>query len=93
MFNNFNLGYLLGSDFQSVMMHSRVKPSVEDMNDKLDGFNVMAVNQMGVLFIFKINPPDRDVVCYSYGNDFKVVRDVVEVFSLIQNTCIAWCEV
>jgi len=93
MFGDFNLGYLVGSDFNTVMMNSRSHPDLNNMNKKLEGFNVVAVNQMGALFLFKINTPDREVECYSYGNDFKTKRDVVDVFSLIQNTCIAWCEV
>lgn len=93
MFDNFNLGYLVASDLQTVMAHSRYALHMGDGCEKLKDFNVVAVNQMGVLLLFKIIPPDRNVECYSYGNDIKTTRDVVEVFSLIQNTCIAWCEV
>jgi len=39
------------------------------------------------------NGVNRNVKCYSQGNGVLTNRDVVEVFHMIQNNCVAWCEI
>lgn len=43
--------------------------------------------------LFNIQYPNREVDVFSFGNGVQCKRDIVEVFNMIQNTCVAWCEV
>ena len=57
--------------------------------------NVMAILKVGAPIWFHINErgESRSVVCYSQGNGFTVIRDIDDVYNMIQNNCIAWCSI
>lgn len=55
--------------------------------------NIFAVHKSGFVMLFNILAPSRIVECYSFGNGIRTNRDVVDVFNMVQNDCVAWCEV
>lgn len=91
-FNQQGESYLLPSDLNTALGFCSSQPDVT----KLEGCNVIAVLPIGCYLLFAINPnnetpPNRSVKCYSEGNGMYIERDVVEVFNLIQQECVAWC--
>lgn len=90
--------YLLPTDLNTVLMMLNEMQSHPPDVTKLEGCNVIVVLPVGTYMLFSINPnnetpPNRNVKCYSQGNGMHTNRDVVEVFNLIQQNCIAWCEI
>lgn len=86
--------YLLPSDLNTVLGFCSSQPDLT----KLEDCNVIAVLPTAAWLLFAINPknetpPNRNVKCYSYGNGFYTERDVVEVFNLIQSSCVAWTQI
>ena len=61
----------------------------------LEGCNVIAILPVGTYVLFKIDSKgvDRNVKCYSHGNEMYTERDVVEVFKFIQQNCACWAEI
>lgn len=94
MFQEQPQGYLRAGNVQDITRLCRTPPDVSN----LENCNVIAVLPVGACVLFSINPenknpPDRKVKCYFQGNDTYAEKDVFEVFSFIQNKCIAWCEI
>ena len=90
--------YLLPTDLNTVLMMLNKLGSPQPDVTKLEGCNVIAVLPVGTYVLFSINPnneipPNRNVKCYTGSNGFHTERDAVEVFNLIQNNAIAWCEI
>lgn len=90
--------YLLPTDLNTVLMMLAEMQSLPPDVTKLEGCNVIAVLPIGTYVLFSINPnneipPNRNVKCYTGSNGFHTERDAVEVFNLIQNNAIAWCEI
>lgn len=80
--------YLVGTDLAHC--HEYIK---HNYNPNVIKHNVLAVHKMGFVMLFNIQHPSREVDCFSFGNGVQCKRDIVEVFNMIQNTCVAWCEV
>ena len=97
MFNN-GQAYLKSSDYNTVVELlynlSRGRYTQPDLS-LLEGCNVIAVLPVGAYMLFKIDPNgvDRNVKCYSQGNGVHTDRDVVEVFTFIQSSCVAWTQI
>ena len=97
MFNN-GQAYLKSSDYNTVVELlynlSRGRYTQPDLS-LLEGCNVVAVLPVGAYMLFKIDPNgvDRNVKCYSQGNGVHTDRDVVEVFTFIQSSCVAWTQI
>lgn len=86
--------YLLPSDLNTVLGMCSSNPDVT----KLEGCNVIAVLPVGCYLLFSINPdnetpPNRNVKCYSQGNDFYTERDIAEVFNMVQQQCVSWAQI
>ena len=98
MFNHFNDNcneprpYLISTSYEHCLQYCRIEPKYkkEDISP-----NVFAVLAVGAPMWFEIdaNGVNRNVKCYSQGNGVLTNRDVVEVFHMIQNNCVAWCEI
>ena len=97
MFNN-GQAYLKSSDYNTVVELlyniSGGRYTQPDLS-LLEGCNVIAVLPVGAYMLFKIDPNgvDRNVKCYSQGNGVHTDRDVVEVFTFIQSSCVAWTQI
>lgn len=84
-----SVSYLKSTDIVTLTkMHGK-----EIDYSKLDGCNVVAVNRLNKVYLFKVNPPDRNVFYYDFENDGDNSVDVIDVFKFIQNNCIAWSEI
>lgn len=83
--------YLVGTSLQECSRYMSGNPDVF----KLPEANVLAVLNGGVYFLAEVQPPERNVKVVVLNEDKidTMQVDVVQVFNMIQQQCVAWCEI